>query len=149
MKKFFRLCFLCFFILILSLHAHAASYYVGVAVGSGFSTSGGSSKVTIHEPIYIQYSTKDNFKAVGFASLQMGWQVALNSTYAIELGVAGNFFYFESFKGIEASSVIVVDVGIPNDHAAFTKEDLYVATTRATTRLALLSSKKNIIEYFQ
>jgi hypothetical protein len=63
-----------------------------------------------------------------------------------------NTVYFstvKSFKGIEAASIIVVDVGIPGEHVAFSREDLYVACTRATARLALLSSKKEIADYYR
>lgn len=68
-----------------------------------------------------------------------------------DLGKENTVFFstIKSFKGIEATSVIVVDVGIPNDHVAFSLEDLYVACTRATTRLALISSNKNIEELFK
>jgi DNA helicase IV len=72
------------------------------------------------------------------------------STDIEDLGKKDTVFFstIKSFKGIEATSVIVVDVGIPGEHIAFTDEDLYVACTRATTRLALLSSKKEVINYY-
>ena len=72
------------------------------------------------------------------------------STEIKDLGKKDMIFFstIKSFKGIEAASVIVVDLGIPDSHVAFTEEDLYVACTRATTRLALLSPKKAVVEHF-
>jgi hypothetical protein len=72
------------------------------------------------------------------------------STDIKDLGKKDTVFFstIKSFKGIEAVSVIVVDVGIPNEHKSFTGEDLYVACTRAITRLALISSKKAIAKYY-
>jgi hypothetical protein len=68
-----------------------------------------------------------------------------------DLGKKDTVFFstIKSFKGLEASTVIVVDVGIPDEHVAFSKEDLYVACTRATTRLALISTKKDIVSYYK
>lgn len=57
-------------------------------------------------------------------------------------GDAVYFSTIKSFKGIEAASVIVVDLDIPQQGTAFQPEDLYVACTRATTRLALLAKNK-------
>jgi hypothetical protein len=72
------------------------------------------------------------------------------STEISDLGEPGTVFFstIKSFKGIEARVIIVVDVGIPGEHVAFTKEDLYVATTRATTRLALITSRKDVADYY-
>ena len=72
------------------------------------------------------------------------------STEISELGEADTVFFstIKSFKGIEARAIIVVDVGIPDEHVAFTKEDLYVATTRATARLALITSRKDVADYY-
>jgi hypothetical protein len=73
------------------------------------------------------------------------------STDIEDLGKKDTVFFstIKSFKGIEAASIIVVDLGIPGEHVAFTQEDLYVACTRATTRLALLSAKKEVAEYYR
>ena len=73
------------------------------------------------------------------------------STDIRDFGNAGIVFFstIKAFKGIEAASVIVVDVGIPDGQVAFTREDLYVACTRATTRLALLSGKESVAEYYR
>jgi DNA helicase IV len=50
------------------------------------------------------------------------------------------FSTIKSFKGIEAPTVIVVDVNLPDASPSFRREDAYVACTRATTRLALITS---------
>lgn len=73
------------------------------------------------------------------------------STEISDLGKAGTVFFstIKSFKGIEARAIIVIDVGIPDQHVAFSKEDLYVATTRATTRLALITSRKDVNDYYK
>lgn len=73
------------------------------------------------------------------------------STEIEDLGRSGTVYFstIKSFKGIEAASIIVVDVGIPGDHVAFTRDDLYVACTRPTARLALLSSRKDVAAYYQ
>lgn len=73
------------------------------------------------------------------------------STRIEDLGKKDTVFFstIKSFKGIEAASIIVVDLGIPGEHVAFTQEDLYVACTRATSRLALLSAKKEVAEYYR
>ncbi len=55
----------------------------------------------------------------------------------------------KSFKGIEAASVIVVDADLPRDHSPFRTEDLYVACTRATTRLAMLSCRREAADWLE
>ena len=59
------------------------------------------------------------------------------------------FSTIKSFKGIEASVVIVVDLEIPGEKAAFSEEDLYVASTRATTRIAFISPRAEVAEFLQ
>lgn len=57
-----------------------------------------------------------------------------------------NLVYFStirSFKGIEAASIIVVDVDLPRSDGTFRLEDLYVACTRPTARLAFLSRSED------
>lgn len=66
------------------------------------------------------------------------------------LGEPG-FVYFstiKAFKGIEATSIIVVDVSEPGASKAFEREDLYVACTRATSRLALLVTREDSLGYY-
>lgn len=61
-----------------------------------------------------------------------------------DLGKPGTAYFstIRAFKGIEAAVVIVVDADVPDANPVFMLEDLYVACTRATARLALLT--KNI-----
>lgn len=61
------------------------------------------------------------------------------------LGVGENVYFstIRSFKGIEAASVIVVDVDVPQEESSFRIEDLYVACTRPTARLALLAKTRD------
>lgn len=68
-----------------------------------------------------------------------------------DLGSKDTVFFstIKSFKGLEASAVIIVDTMIPDEHIAFPKEDFYVACTRATTRLALLTSNKKVDHYLR
>lgn len=72
------------------------------------------------------------------------------STEIDELGAAGvvQFSTIKSFKGIEATSVILVDGLTPAAGSSFQPEDLYVACTRATARLAILSLSKDAVRYF-
>lgn len=68
-----------------------------------------------------------------------------------EFGMKNTVYFstIKSFKGIEAVSVIVVDVGIPNEYPAFNDEDLYVACTRATARLAILVNKESAVKHYK
>ena len=60
------------------------------------------------------------------------------------------FSTIRSFKGIEAPAVILIDADMPSDDEknAFRYEDLYVACTRPTTRLAILSRNPMAIQWF-
>jgi hypothetical protein len=73
------------------------------------------------------------------------------STDIKDLGTKDTVYFstIKSFKGIEAAAVIVVDTLVPGSSKAFGLEDLYVACTRPTTRLALLTSKKDVAEHFR
>ena len=57
------------------------------------------------------------------------------------------FSTIKSFKGLEADVVIVVDVDSPKDNTPLEKSDLYVACTRARSRLALLCVSKDAHSY--
>ena len=61
------------------------------------------------------------------------------------------FSTIRSFKGIEAAAIILVDAGIPSAEpdSAFHMEDLYVACTRPTARLAVLTKSDEAREWFQ
>lgn len=69
------------------------------------------------------------------------------------IGMPGQvcFSTIRSFKGIEAPAVILVDAGIPSDEpeSAFHKEDLYVACTRPTARLAILATTNEAGDWFR
>ncbi|MCA9128765.1 MAG: NERD domain-containing protein [Planctomycetales bacterium] len=65
------------------------------------------------------------------------------------LGEAGMVYFstIRAFKGIEAAVVIVVDAEVPDASPVFMQEDLYVACTRATTRLALITKSVQMREW--
>ncbi|QOL50239.1 nuclease-related domain-containing DEAD/DEAH box helicase [Massilia litorea] len=69
------------------------------------------------------------------------------------MGLPGQvcFSTIRSFKGIEAPAVILVDAGIPvnGPGSTFYMEDLYVACTRPTARLAILSKTNEASEWFK
>lgn len=69
-----------------------------------------------------------------------GHGMKLSSDIA-DLGKEGVVLYstIKAFKGIEAACVIVIDLPIPDTGVSLRSEDLYVACTRATVRLALLA----------
>lgn len=74
------------------------------------------------------------------------------STDLDALGKPGVVYYstIRSFKGIEASAVILIDADIPRDVEAspFRREDLYVACTRPTARLAVLTHSDEAARWF-
>jgi hypothetical protein len=69
------------------------------------------------------------------------------------MGMPGQvcFSTIRSFKGIEAPAVILVDAGIPSDEpdSPFHMEDLYVACTRPTARLAILARTHEAGDWFR
>jgi thymidine kinase len=70
-----------------------------------------------------------------------------------ELGCNGKVYFstIRSFKGIESPAIILIDADIPSDAegCAFRLEDLYVACTRPTARMAILSKSPVAIEWFK
>ena len=69
----------------------------------------------------------------------------LNLTEDIsKLGEPGFVFYstIKSFKGLEARHVVFIHADEPGKNPALTKEDLYVAFTRATARLDIITPNK-------
>ena len=48
------------------------------------------------------------------------------------------FSTVRSFKGLEARNVVLVHAAIPDEKGSFSSDDLYVACTRATSRLAIV-----------
>lgn len=74
------------------------------------------------------------------------------STDLDALGAPGKVYFstIRSFKGIEAPAVILVDADVPRDGGAspFRREDLYVACTRPTARLAVLTQSEEAVRWF-
>lgn len=65
------------------------------------------------------------------------------------LGKPG-FVYFstiKSFKGLEASHIVFIHADLPNTNQALADEDLYVAFTRATARLDVVTSNPDAGEW--
>jgi len=67
------------------------------------------------------------------------------------LGQSGYVFFstIKSFKGLEAGHVVLVHAGIPDAHQALAAEDLYVAFTRATTRLDIVTTNQEAKAWYQ
>lgn len=103
---------------------------------------GGEGSVAILSPFKLENSAMRHQNA--------GFGLKL-STDIKDLGKKDMVFFstIKSFKGMEADVVIVVDTDIPDLHPAFTSEDLYVACTRAKTRLALISAKQVAERHFK
>jgi superfamily I DNA and RNA helicase len=57
------------------------------------------------------------------------------------------FSTIRSFKGLEAAGVILIDVGMPADGSALSEEDFYVACTRSTARLAVLTASQEVAQW--
>jgi superfamily I DNA and RNA helicase len=70
----------------------------------------------------------------------------------VDMGRSGKVYFstIRSFKGIESPAIILIDADIPSDAhgSAFRMEDLYVACTRPTARLAIISSNASAVEWF-
>lgn len=73
------------------------------------------------------------------------------TTNIAELGSKGMVYFstIKAFKGIEAACVIVVDTDLPDATRALGREDLYVACTRATSRLALLVRSEEVASQYR
>ena len=68
-----------------------------------------------------------------------------------KLGESGFVFYstIKSFKGLEARHVIFVHADMPGVNPALAEEDMYVAFTRATARLDILTSNPAAMSWFK
>lgn len=103
---------------------------------------GSKNSVAILSPYVLEKSS--------MAGARMGHGITL--TTALPELPEENKAYFstiKSFKGIEADCVIVVDAADPRQgNPAFTLEDLYVACTRAKTRLAVLTPDDDAVAAF-
>jgi hypothetical protein len=62
---------------------------------------------------------------------------------------SGNVLFstVRGFKGLEADAVIVIDMEVPTEHGLVQLDDLYVASTRPRTRLALLTRSRSANEW--
>ena len=67
-----------------------------------------------------------------------------------KIGKPGFVFFstIKAFKGLEAQHVIVVHADIPGKNQSFSEEDLYVACTRATARLVILTTTEDANSWF-
>lgn len=67
-----------------------------------------------------------------------------------KIGEAGFVFFstIKAFKGLEAENVILIHADIPGRIPALEDEDLYVACSRATGRLAILTSTEEAHSWF-
>ena len=67
-----------------------------------------------------------------------------------KIGEAGFVFFstIKAFKGLEAENVILIHADIPGRIPALEDEDLYVACSRATGRLAILTSTEEAYSWF-
>jgi len=70
-----------------------------------------------------------------------------------DMGTPGMVYFstIRSFKGIESPAIILVDADIPSDgeKSVFRFEDLYVACTRPTARMAILAKNPEAFRWFQ
>lgn len=87
-----------------------------------------------------------------FANLRHGHGLSLSEN--LDAMSSGDEIYFStvrSFKGLEASAVILVDAMRPseNDRSVFRIEDLYVACTRARARLAIICPNQEAGNWYQ
>ena len=66
------------------------------------------------------------------------------------LGKSGYVFFstIKAFKGLEAENVILIHAEIPGRIPALEEEDLYVACSRATGRLAIVTSSDEAYNWF-
>lgn len=66
-----------------------------------------------------------------------------------DFGRPGTVYFstIRSFKGLEAAGVILVDAGMPAEGSALTEEDFYVACTRSTARLAVLTASNEVLKW--
>lgn len=61
------------------------------------------------------------------------------------------FVYFStirSFKGLEGKNVVLLHADVPGRIAALSADDLYVACTRATGRLAIMASSNEALQWY-
>lgn len=59
------------------------------------------------------------------------------------------FQTIKSFKGLEGEHIVLIEVEEPQIHSVFTPEDAYVAFTRATSRLDVITSSQESLDWFK
>jgi hypothetical protein len=75
----------------------------------------------------------------------------LEVTEDISLIGKPGFVYFStirSFKGLEGKNVVLLHTDVPGRIPALSTDDLYVACTRATGRLAIMASSEEALEWY-
>lgn len=86
------------------------------------------------------------------ANSRKGHGLVLSENLA-DINKSGTVYFstIRSFKGIESPAIILIDADIPLEEecSAFRFEDLYVACTRPTARMAILSKNPAAIQWFQ
>lgn len=104
--------------------------------------SHGQNSIAILSPYTLDKSS--------MAGKRIGHGISLTEQLG-EIASAGKAYFstIKSFKGIEADCVIVIDAGAPKADTPFSMEDLYVACTRARTRLAILTDNDEAVHFFQ
>lgn len=78
------------------------------------------------------------------------WHQLKLTTDLTKLGEEGYVYFstIKSFKGLEAAHVILIDMDLPETSRALGREDIFVALTRATSRLDILTSSDDAFNYF-
>lgn len=75
----------------------------------------------------------------------------LELTEDIKLLGKPGFVYFStirSFKGLEAKNVVLLHADVPGQIRALSADDLYVACTRATGRLAIMAASEEAMQWY-
>jgi len=59
------------------------------------------------------------------------------------------FQTIKSFKGLEGEHIVLIEVEKPQTHSIFTPEDAYVAFTRATSRLDVITCSQESLDWYK
>ena len=78
------------------------------------------------------------------------WHKLQLTTDVSKLGVEGYVYFstIKSFKGLEAAHIILTEMDLPEATKALGTEDVFVALTRATSRLDLLTSSEDAYDFY-
>lgn len=91
------------------------------------------------------------FKLENSCLASSGRAYGLEVTEDIALLGKPGFVYFStirSFKGLEGKSVVLLHADIPGRIPALSPDDLYVACTRATGRLAIMAASEDALQWY-